>query len=106
MCSKADLESFLTEFNKQRLVQMIPCPHQRPGTLKYHDFLALISPKNRDFTELMLQRQTDIDLQHQENTYITEILNQTKTMALNGIEVESKTVAESVTMCRHARPIF
>lgn len=75
MCSKADLEAFLTEFNRQRLVTMIPCPHQRPGTLKYHDFLALISPKNRDFTELMLQRQTDIDLQHQENAYISEILN-------------------------------
>lgn len=77
MCSKADFEAFLTEFNRQRLVNLIPCPHQRPGTMKYHDFLALISPKNRDFTELMLQRQTDIDIQHQENAYISTILDQT-----------------------------
>ena len=34
----------------------------KAGVIKYLDFIALISPKNRDFTELMVQRQTDYDL--------------------------------------------
>jgi hypothetical protein len=54
MCAKTDLEIFITEFNKQRQAGAIPCPHQKPNTLKYLDFLSLISPKNRDFSELML----------------------------------------------------
>lgn len=27
MCSKAEFEAFIAEFNRQRLVNMIPCPH-------------------------------------------------------------------------------
>jgi len=66
MCMKSDLQAFLTEFTKQRFAATIPpCEqHQsRADVLKYEDFVALISPKNRDFAELMLQRQADYELQ-------------------------------------------
>ena len=61
MCSFADLEAFLAEFIKQRHTG-VPCEHHEGKKIMYLDFLALISPKNRDFAELMHQRQTDYDL--------------------------------------------
>lgn len=33
-----------------------------PLTIHYNDFLQLVAPMNKDFTELMLQRQQDLDL--------------------------------------------
>ena len=67
MCSKLELESFLTEFMKQRLSKIfVPEAEQsrcRTNVIKYLDFLALISSKNRDFNELMLQRQADYEVQ-------------------------------------------
>ena len=64
MCMKSDLQAFLAEFTKQRFAATIPSDQlQGTDTLKYDDFIALISPKNRDFTELMLQRQADYELQ-------------------------------------------
>ena len=65
MCSRIDLDAFLREFMKQRL-SAFPCEVHNTNTattFKYHDFIALIAPKNRDFTELLKQRQTDYDLQ-------------------------------------------
>ncbi len=55
MCSRIDLDAFLREFMKQRLSAFPSEAHStgRATTLKYHDFIALIAPKNRDFTELL-----------------------------------------------------
>ena len=90
MCSREDLASFLTEFMKQRMAAF-PCEVHNTTNMKYHDFVALIAPKNRDFAGLMQQRQTDYDLQLHENAYIKTILTQ-------------QDAAE--TSCRIARPIF
>ena len=70
---------------KQRFAATIPSDQlQKTDTLKYDDFIALISPKNRDFTELMLQRQADYELQQHENAYISNILeNQQKATLLS-----------------------
>ena len=57
LCSREDLDAFLNEFMKQRLSAF---PGEALNTdrisLKYHDFVALIAPKNRDFNELLQQR--------------------------------------------------
>ena len=60
MCTREELTAFLKEFMRQRLASLsVPSSNLatcRLDVLKYFDFLALISSKNRDFTELMLQR--------------------------------------------------
>ena len=66
MIQLKDLEEFLTVVTKK----------QAPFELTYDDFMKIISPKAKDFTELMIQRQTDLDLQSLQVSYIDSILDQ------------------------------
>lgn len=70
--------------------------------MNYDDFLALVSPMNRDFTELMMQRQQDLDLQEREASYIKEsVLSHQK----KG-EIPCVIHADSLSACRLPRPAF
>ena len=99
MCSLDALTSFLREFMRQQTISKARAHCELSGgsgvqhelsAITYEDFLALVSPRNRDFTELMMQRQADFDIQTHENAYISTMLDQT----IDG------------TKCRLARPIF
>ena len=88
MIELEDLKQFLAKANKAG-----GC--KSPYELTYNDFLELISPRCRDFTELMVQRQTDLDLQHHEAGYIDTILDRSR---------REGTLND--TMCRQPRVIF
>ena len=71
MIQLADLKQFLVTANKKE-----GC--KDPYVITYNDFLGIISPRCRDFTELMVQRQTDLDLQRHEIGYIDTILDKSE----------------------------
>jgi hypothetical protein len=73
---------------------------KEPLVMNYDDFLALMSPMNRDFTELMLQRQQDLDLQEQEASYIRE------SVLSNQKKGEVPCLLHQASACRLARPYF
>ena len=50
-----DLHDFLREFFSGTLSKLENST-KNPYELKYHDFLELVSPRSKDFTELMHQR--------------------------------------------------
>ena len=88
MVQLGDLKQFLVQANKKS-----GC--KNPYDITYNDFLEIISPRCRDFTELMIQRQTDLDLQRHEVGYIDTILDKTQ---------REGTLSD--TMCRQPRLIF
>ena len=60
MIELQDLEDFLTSTLKK----------EAPFEITYDEFIQLIRPRAKDFAELMMQRQTDLDLQSLQVGYI------------------------------------